>query len=94
MIIKTLEKKKYLRRISGGKHEKFEKCASKLKPAWRAEQGLKQVVGRPYGIGDLQEHLLLMHYRIYTTHLFLAQIFKANKADCTARRACLGTIVR
>jgi len=37
-MIKTLLKKKYLRQISRVKHEKFEKCVSKLKPAWRAAQ--------------------------------------------------------
>ena len=82
MIIKTLLKKKYLRRITGVKYEKFEKCVSKLKSAWRAEQRRKRVAGRPYGIGDLREHLLLllMYYRTYTTHLFLAQIFKVDEA--------------
>ena len=82
MIIKTLLKKKYLGQISGVKHEKFKKCVRKLKPAWRAEQRRKRVAGRPYGIGDLREHLvlLLMYYRTYTTHLFLAQIFKVDEA--------------
>ena len=81
MIINLLLKKKYLRRISGVKHEKFEKCVSKLKPAWRAAQRRKVVTGRPYGIGELREHLLLllMYYRTYTTHLFLAQIFKVGE---------------
>ena len=93
-MLKTLLKKKYLRRISGVKHEKFEKCVSKLKPAWRAAQMRKRVIGRPYGIGDLREHLLLllMYYRTYTPHLFFAQIFKvdesnklpSDKAYCTA----------
>ena len=82
MIIKTLLKKKYLRRISGVKQEKFEKCASKLKSAWGAAQRRKRVAGRPYGVGDLREHLLLllMYYRTYTTHLFFAQIFKVDEA--------------
>ena len=88
-MLKTLLKKKYLRRISGVKHEKFEKCVSKLKPAWRAAQRRKRVVGRPYGIGELRERLLLllMYYRTYTTHLFLAQIFKVDEATiCRAIR--------
>ena len=75
---KTLLKKKYLRRISGVKQEKFKKCVSRLKSAWRAEQRRKRVAGR----GDLREHLLLllMYYRTYTTHLFLGQIFKVDEA--------------
>ena len=83
MITNLLLKKKYLRRITGVKHEKFEKCVSKLKPAWQAAQRRKVVAGRPYGIGDLREHLLLLlliYYRTYTTHLFLAQIFKVDEA--------------
>ena len=81
-MIKTLLKKKYLRRITGVKQEKFEKCVSRLKRAWGAAQRRKRVIGRPYGIGDLREHLLLlmMYYRTYTTHLFLAQIFKVDEA--------------
>ena len=82
-MINILLKKKYLRRISGVKQEKFEKCVRKLKPAWIAEQNRKAVVGRPYGIGELREHLLLllMYYRTYTTHLFLAQIFKVDESS-------------
>ena len=33
-MLNHLLRKKYLRRISGVKHEKFEKCMSKLKRAW------------------------------------------------------------
>ena len=81
-MLNLLLKKKYLRRISGVKHEKFEKCVNKLKSAWRAAQKRKAVAGRPYGIGELREHLLLLliYYRTYTTHLFLAQIFKVDEA--------------
>ena len=86
-MIKTLLKKKYLRRISGVKHEKFEKCVSKLKLAWGAAQRRKRIAGRPYGVGELREHLLLLYYRTYTTHLFLAQIFKVDEATiCRAIR--------
>ena len=81
-LTKILIKKNYLRRITGVKHEKFEKITKQLKPAWRAVQKRKQVAGRPYGVGELREHLLLllMYYRTYTTHLFLAQIFKVDEA--------------
>ena len=88
-MLKTLLKEKYLRRISGVKHEKFEKYVSKLKLAWGAAQRRKRIAGRPYGVGELREHLLLlfMYYRTYTTHLFLAQIFKVDEATiCRAIR--------
>ena len=81
-LINVLTKKNYLLRITGVKHEKFEKITNRLKPAWRAIQKRKQVAGRPYGVGELREHLLLllMYYRTYTTHLFLAQIFKVDES--------------
>ena len=78
----TPTQEEVLRRISGVKQEKFEKCVRKLRSAWGAAQRRKRVAGRPYGIGDLQEHLLLLliYYRTYTTHLFFAQIFKVDEA--------------
>jgi hypothetical protein len=89
-MIKTLVKEKYLRRISGVKQEKFEKCVRKVKPAWKAEEKRKLVAGRPYGIGELREHLLLllMYYRTYTTHLFLGQIFKVDEATICRAIKC------
>ena len=84
-LTKILTKRNYLRRISGVKHEKFEKMIKALKSAWRAIQKRKRVAGRPYGVGELREHLLLllMYYRRYTTHLFLAQIFKMDEGMST-----------
>ena len=81
-LINILTKKDYLRRICGVKHEKFEKITKQLKPVWRAVQKRKLVEGRPYGVGGLREHLLLLliYYRTYTTHLFLAQIFHVDEA--------------
>ena len=88
-LTKVLIKKNYLRRISGVKPEKFEKMIKALKSAWGAILKRKCVAGRPYGVGELREHLLLllMYYRTYTTHLFLAQIFKVDEATiCRAIR--------
>ena len=59
-LINKLTKKDYLRRICGVKHEKFEKITKQLKPVWRAVQKRKLVEGRPYGVGGLREHLLLL----------------------------------
>ena len=81
-LTKILIRRNYLHRICGVKHEKFEKITKQLKPAWEAIQKRKLVEGRPYGVGELSEHLLLLliYYRTYTTHLFLAQIFKVDEA--------------
>ena len=78
-----------LQRITGVKYENFQKFVSRLNRSWRAVQRRKLVVGRPYGVGDLREHLLLLliYYRTYTTHLFLAQIFKVDETTiCRAIR--------
>ena len=82
MLINTLTRGDYLCRITGVKYEKFQKLVNRLNRAWRAVQKRKQVAGRPYGVGELREHLLLSlrYYRTYTTHLFLAQIFKVDEA--------------
>ena len=89
MLTKLLTRKNYLRRITGVKPEKFEKLTKQLKPAWRAVQKRKQVAGRPYGVGDLREHLLLLliYYRTYTTYFFLGYIFRVDEATvCRAIR--------
>ena len=88
-LTEILIRKNYLRRICGVKHERFEKITKQLKPALEAVQKRKCVAGRPYSVGELRKHLLLllMYYRTYTTHLFLAQIFKVDEATiCRAIR--------
>ena len=45
-------------------------------------QKRKRVSGRPYEIGGLQEHLLLLliYYRTYATYLVLSQLFQVDEA--------------
>ena len=71
-----------LQRMTGVKYESFKKLVIRLNRPWRAVQKRKHIAGRPYGIGDLHEHLLLLliYYRTYTTYLFLAQIFHVDEA--------------
>ena len=78
-----------LQRMTGVKYGSFKKLVSRLNRPWRAVQRRKRVAGRPYGVGGLREHLLLllMYYRTYTTHLFLAQIFHVDETTiCRAIR--------
>ena len=81
-MLKTLLRKKYLQRITGVNHESFKNLVKRLNRSWRLEQKRKCVAWWPYRIGDLREHLLLLlvYYRTYTTHLFLAQIFHVDEA--------------
>ena len=72
----------YLQRLTGVNNKAFQKLANRLNRSWEAGQKRKQVAGRPYGIGDLREHLLLLliYYRYYTTYFFLGQIFHVDEA--------------
>lgn len=81
-LINTLIRRDYLQRNTGVNHESFKNLVKRLNRSWRLEQKRKCVAVRPYRIGDLREHLLLLlvHYRTYTTHLFLAQIFHVDEA--------------
>ena len=88
-MLRNITNKDCLQRMTGVKYENFQKFVSRLNRSWRAVQRRKLVAGRPYGVGDLREHLLLLliYYRTYTTHLFLAQIFKVDETTiCRAIR--------
>lgn len=88
-MLRNITRRDCLQRIAGIKYESFKKLVSRLNRPWRAAQRRKRVAGRPYGIGDLSEHLLLLliYYRTYTTHLFLAQIFHVDETTiCRAIR--------
>ena len=82
MLRNIITSKDCLQRITGVKYESFKNLVKRLNRAWRAGQKRKRVAGRPYRIGDLREHLLLLliYYRTYTTYLFLAQIFQVDEA--------------
>ncbi len=81
-MLRNITDKDCLQRITGVKPEKFQKLGNRLNRAWGAAQKRKCVTGRPYEIGGLREHLLLLliYYRTYTTYLFLAQIFHVDEA--------------
>ena len=80
-MLRNITNRDCLQRITGVKYENFQKFVSRLNRSWRAVQRRKLVAGRPYGVGALREHLLLLliYYRTYTTHLFLAQIFNVDE---------------
>ena len=71
-MLNLLLKKKYLRRISGVKHETFEKCVSKLKPAWRAAQRRKAVWD--WGIAGTFAAIVDVLSDVYDTFVFSANI--------------------
>lgn len=74
-------------RMTGLSVQDFEKVVQKCRPLWEAQVvGRKKVSGRPWGLGDLEAHLLclLLYYRTYTTHLFLGFLFDVHET-CVCR---------
>ena len=74
-------------RIIGVSIEQFEEIALKCEGKW--EQKIiksKKLEGRPYGVGNLKEHLLslLMYYRCYTTQEFIGILYGVDDS-CICR---------
>jgi hypothetical protein len=75
------------RRISGISVEQFEEIASKCEAEWKKKIiKPKKLDGRPYGVGDLKEHLLclLMYYRCYVTQEFIGMLYGVDDS-CICR---------
>lgn len=74
--------------ITGLKISEFQELIVRLKPVWAQEiVGKKKLSGRPWGVGELENHLLclLIYYRCYTTQLFIS--FWFGVADSTVTRS-------
>ena len=74
-------------RITGVSIEQLEEIALKCEGEW--EQKIiksKKLEGRPYGVGNLKEHLLslLMYYRCYTTQEFIGMLYGVDDS-CICR---------
>jgi len=74
-------------RITGVSIEQFEEIALKCEPKW--EQKIikpKKLKGRPYGVGDIKEHILtlLIYYRCYTTQEFIGMLYGVDDS-CICR---------
>jgi hypothetical protein len=73
--------------ITGLSIEEFEKIALNCTPAWNKKIiAPKKLSGRPYGVGDLKEHLLslLIYYRCYTTQEFIGMLYGVDNS-CICR---------
>lgn len=71
------------KRLCGVSRGNFEKMIELLKKDWHKQEMKKCKAGRPYEIGGLEEHLLLLliAYRTYLTQEFLGNLlFKVNKS--------------
>lgn len=70
-----------MQRFTGLKGEKFEEVAKRLGVAIKRKNKKKIVSGRPYKVGGAREHLLLilLYYRTYVSHAFLASLFQVDE---------------
>lgn len=74
-------------RIAGVSLEKFEEIALKCGGEWEKRViKPKKLEGRPYGVGNLKEHLLslLIYYRCYTTQEFIGMLYGVDDS-CICR---------
>lgn len=68
--------------LTGVSPEVFVSMASRLRPAWERLCRCKNRAGRPYGVGGLEDHLLVMLilYRCHITQDFVALLYGVDKA--------------
>lgn len=74
--------KRQFRYLAGIDADVFQEMVEKLTPGWQRQEKRKAVSGRPYGVGGLSEHLLmlLILYRCHITHDFMAFLCGVDKA--------------
>lgn len=75
--------------LSGVTPKVFKQMIRRLRPSWDRLLQYKNRSGRPYGVGDLEDHLLVMLilYRCHITQDFLACLYDVDKATiCRALR--------
>jgi len=86
---RTLLHKRQFRYLTGVTPDVFRQMTRRLRPAWEQLSRRKNRSGRPYGVGDLEDHLLvlLILYRCHITQDFLALLYGVDKATiCRALR--------
>jgi len=74
--------KRQFRYLTGVTPEIFRQMAERLRPSWDRLCRRKTRSGRPYGVGGLEDHLLVMLilYRCHITQDFLGLLYGVDKA--------------
>lgn len=78
-----LLRKRPFRSLTGVEAGTFHEMVKRLRPHWREKiVGAKNRAGRPWGVGGLEEHLLvlLILYRCCVTQDFLACLYQTDQA--------------
>lgn len=81
--------KRQFRYLTGVTPNIFQQMARRLRPSWDRLCRRKNRSGRPWGVGGLEDHLLVMLilYRCHITQDFLALLYGVDKATiCRALR--------
>jgi hypothetical protein len=70
------------RRLTGVSVATFDQMLKQLRDPWEAAQRRKSKCGRPWEIGGLEDHLLimLMYYRCYVTQEFLGFFYQVDRS--------------
>lgn len=78
----TLLHKRQFRYLAGVTPDIFNQMVYRLRPAWDNLHRKKNRSGRPYGVGDLEDHLLVMLilYRCHITQDFAGLLYGVDKA--------------
>jgi|SRR6516162_842225 len=78
-----LVRKAVFRRLSGVEPEIFMEMVHRLEPHWAKQESRKALIGRPHGVGGLNDHLLvlLILYRCHMTQEFLGCVYGVDKAS-------------
>lgn len=78
----NLLRKRQFRYLTGVTPDIFQEMSSRLRPLWEKASRRKNRSGRPYGVGCLEDHLLvlLILYRCHITQDFLGLLYDVDKA--------------
>ena len=70
------------RRLTGVSTATFDQMLNRLRIPWTAMQRCKRKSGRPWEIGGLEEHLLvlLLYYRCYITQAFIGFLYQVDRS--------------
>lgn len=89
-------RKRQFRYLTGVAPDIFQEMVGRLRPLWDKACRRKNRAGRPYGVGGLEDHLLvlLILYRCHITQDFLALLYGVDKATVCRSLSRIETLSR
>lgn len=88
--------KSQFRSLTGISPDIFLEMTARLRPAWDRFCRARNRAGRPYAVGDLEDHLMVMLilYRCHITQDFLALLYGVDKATICRSLRRIETVAR